>query len=121
MATPNKAYGGGPAANKKNTAKHVVKAKATFAAGQKAKAAYNKKAYTADRPGELNAAKRGTAKKAKALPRPTAKPTGSGNPFGQIGEALDKLIPTRRWSHPVVPRPLREVNVPGIVKKSLGK
>jgi hypothetical protein len=62
-----------------------------------------------------------TTYKAKAKPRPTAKPKGSDNPLGQIGEALDKIIPTRKWKHPVVPKPRREVNVPTIVNKALGK
>lgn len=117
-----RAYEAGPKTSKAGTKKAVVKAKASFAAGQKAKAAFNKKAYQADRPSELNAAKRSTVKvkPAGAPVRPTAK-TGSKNPLGQIGEALDKMIPTRRWSHPVVPKPRREVNVPTIVNKALGK
>ena len=61
-----------------------------------------------------------TTYKAKAkLPRPPAKPKGSDNPIGQIGEWLDKVIPTRKWKHPVTSRPLREVNVPTIVRDAL--
>jgi hypothetical protein len=61
-----------------------------------------------------------TTYKAKAkLPRPT--PQAGSNPLAQIGEALDKIIPSRKWKHPVVPKPRREVNVPGIVNKALGK
>lgn len=56
--------------------------------------------------------------KPKAPPRP---PQESGDVLGEIGRTLDKLIPTRPWKHPVVPKPRRDVNVPTIVNRALGK